>query len=47
LPAICQQITNGGRMNTVRGDHLERFCVRSATLALRCRRQSLLPPRRR
>jgi CubicO group peptidase (beta-lactamase class C family) len=44
LPAICQQITNGGRTNTVRGDHLERFCGRSATLAARCRRQSLLPP---
>ena len=25
LPAICQQITNRGRMNTIRGDHLERF----------------------
>jgi len=29
-------------MNTVRGDHLERFFVRSATLAARCRLQSLL-----
>jgi hypothetical protein len=27
LPAICQQITNGGRMNTVRGNHLERFAI--------------------
>jgi hypothetical protein len=27
LPAICQQITKRGRMNTIRGDRLERFAV--------------------
>jgi hypothetical protein len=30
LPAICQQITNRGRANTLGGDHLERFAVWSA-----------------
>jgi len=27
LPAICQQITKRGRLNTIRGDRLERFAV--------------------
>jgi hypothetical protein len=38
-PAICQQITDSGRTNTLRGDRLEKFAVWSTTLAARCRYQ--------